>query len=87
MGSTQLVELGELETPIVLANTLLPNERVSPLFQAAIEATEEAIYNSLLAATEVIGYRDRCARPLPVERVLAVMRRYGRLGGGPCEPG
>ena len=50
----------------------LPNERVSPLFQAAIEATEEAIDNSLTMATTVIGYRGRTVEALPLDRVKAL---------------
>jgi D-aminopeptidase len=58
----------------------LPNERVSPLFQAAIESTEEAIYNSLLMATTVTGYRGVTVRALPVDQVMALMRA-SRVGG------
>ncbi len=60
----------------------LPNVLVSPLFQAAIEATEEAIYNSLLRATTMTGYRGRCVEALPVDRVVAILRAYGRIEGG-----
>ena len=55
----------------------LPNEGVSPLFQAVIEATEEAIYNSLFMATTVTGYRGVTVEALPQDRVLALMS--GRL--------
>ncbi len=55
----------------------LSNEGVSPLFQAVIEATEEAIYNSLFKATTVTGYRGVTVKALPQDRVLALMR--GRL--------
>ena len=58
----------------------LPNDLVSPLFRAAIEATEEAIYNSLLQATTMTGYRGRCVEALPVDRVVAILEAYGRLG-------
>ncbi len=44
----------------------LPNDLVSPLFLAAIEATEEAIYNSLLCAVTVTGYRGRTVEALPL---------------------
>jgi D-aminopeptidase len=57
----------------------LPNDQVSPLFQAAIEATEEAIYNSMFGATTVTGYRGRAVEALPLKRVVELMRRYGRL--------
>jgi D-aminopeptidase len=48
----------------------LPNEHTSPLFQAAIEATEEAVYNALFMATTVMGYEGRTVRALPVETVI-----------------
>ena len=55
----------------------LPSDAVSPLFQAALEATEEAVYNSLLRATPVTSALGS-AEALPVARVVDVMRRYGR---------
>ncbi|HET6822446.1 MAG TPA: P1 family peptidase [Anaerolineales bacterium] len=45
----------------------LPNDRMSPLFQAAIEATEEAIYNSLSMATSSSGYMGRNVAALPLD--------------------
>ncbi len=48
----------------------LPNDRLSPLFQAAIESTEEAILNSLLMATTVYGYQGAVGEAIPVERIL-----------------
>jgi D-aminopeptidase len=59
------------------SRTSLPSDAVSPLFQAALEATEEAVYNSLLRATTVksaIG----SAEAIPIDRVIEVMRRFGR---------
>jgi D-aminopeptidase len=44
----------------------LPNDALSPLFLAAIEATEEAIYNSLLKAETTTGYRGRTVEALPL---------------------
>ncbi len=46
--------------------TELPNDALSPLFLAAIEATEEAIYNSLLKAETTTGYRGRTVEALPL---------------------
>jgi len=57
--------------------TILPTDAVSPLFQAALEATEEAVYNSLFQATTVTG-NGRTAEALPIEQVKAILRRYGR---------
>ena len=44
----------------------LPNDQVSPLFLAAIEATEEAIYNSLCMAERMVGYQGRVMEALPL---------------------
>lgn len=52
----------------------LPNDRMSPLFQAAVEATEEAIYNALFRATTVTGYRGT-VEALPLDRVLPMLDR------------
>ena len=49
---------------------------LTPLFQAFVEATEEAISDSLLTATEVTG-QGVTVEPLPVERVREVLERYG----------
>ena len=59
--------------------TLLGNGDVSPLFLAVIEATEEAVYNSLFAATPVTG-RGRTVEALPLDRTVEILRRYRRLG-------
>ena len=56
------------------ARTLLPTDGVSPLFQAALEATEEAVYNSLLKATSVTS-RWGTAEALPVDRVREILKR------------
>ncbi|MDH3455735.1 MAG: P1 family peptidase [Gemmatimonadota bacterium] len=58
------------------AVTLVANDQMSPLFQAVIEATEEAIYNSLLLATTVVGYR-RTVEALPLPETIAILERYG----------
>jgi D-aminopeptidase len=55
---------------------LVPNDQMSPLFQAAIEATEEAIYNSLFKATDVTGHQGT-TEALPLEPTLEILRRYG----------
>jgi D-aminopeptidase len=55
---------------------LLPNDAMSPLFLAAIEATEEAIINSLLRATTVTG-NGRTVEALPIEATKEILRRHG----------
>ena len=54
----------------------LANDAMSSLFQAVAEATEEAIYNSLLKATTTT-FRNTTVEALPVERVVEILRRYG----------
>jgi D-aminopeptidase len=49
---------------------------VSPLFEAALEATEEAVYNSLLQATTVRG-KNRTVEAIPVDRVREILIRHG----------
>jgi D-aminopeptidase len=53
-------------------------EALSPLFQAVIEATEEAIYNSLLRAESVRGYRGE-VRALPIDSTLTILKRHGAV--------
>jgi D-aminopeptidase len=57
---------------------LVVNDAMSPLFQGAIEATEEAIYNSLLRAETVRGYRG-VVRALPIDSTLTILKRYGAI--------
>jgi D-aminopeptidase len=59
------------------ARLLLPGEALSPLFEAVLEATEEAVYNSLFRATTVTG-NGVTAEAIPIDRVVDVLRRYGR---------
>ena len=54
----------------------LPNDAMSPLFQAVVEATEEAIYNSLFMATTVSS-RGRTVEALPLDQLRALLVRYG----------
>ena len=52
---------------------LLPNDAMSPLFEAVIEATEEAVYNSLFRARTMEG-NGRRVEALPLQRVLQILR-------------
>lgn len=57
----------------------LANEDMSALFLAVIEATEEAIINSLFAAQDMAGKDGGKINALPKEKVLEIMRKYGRI--------
>src|SRR5690606_34134531 len=61
----------------------LANDAVSPLFLAVIEATEEAIYNSLFRATTVIGRDGNRAEALPIERTLEILRKHSAVNASP----
>jgi D-aminopeptidase len=54
---------------------LLANDAMSPLFEAVIEATEEAILNSLFRATTVTG-RGHTVDALPIDRTVEILRKY-----------
>jgi D-aminopeptidase len=59
--------------------SLLRNDETSPLFMAAIEATEEAIINSLLAAKTMKGKGGRVVEALPLDKVTAILKKYNRI--------
>jgi D-aminopeptidase len=56
---------------------VLGNDAMSPLFLAAIEATEEAVVNSLLKATTVVGRDGIRVEALPIDRTVEILRKYG----------
>ena len=56
-------------------STLVTNDGMSPLFLAAIEATEEAIYNSLFKAKTTTG-RGRTVEALPIDKTLEILKKY-----------
>jgi D-aminopeptidase len=58
--------------------TLLTNDALSPLFMAAIEATEEAIINSLFVATSTESKYGK-VEALPVDKVIEIMKKYNRI--------
>jgi L-aminopeptidase/D-esterase-like protein len=57
---------------------MLPNARINPLFYATVQATEAAIVNAMLAAETMTGADDYRVFALPVDRLRAAMRKYGR---------
>ncbi|MDZ7706857.1 MAG: P1 family peptidase [Trueperaceae bacterium] len=59
----------------------LPTETLDPAYQAAVEATEEAIVNALVAARPMTGVGGATFPALPHDRLVEVLRRYGRSDG------
>ena len=66
-------------SPTTASISMLTNDRISPLFKATAFATEAAITNAMLAAETTTGANDLRVHALPVDRMLAAMRKYGRL--------
>jgi D-aminopeptidase len=58
---------------------MLPNERINPLFEATVDATEEAITNAMVAAETMTGADGYRVPALPVDQVLALLRQAGRI--------
>ena len=65
------------------ALTMLPNERISPLFEATIQATEEAIVNAMVTAETMTGADGLRVYALPHDRLRAALRKYNRLAEPP----
>jgi D-aminopeptidase len=65
--------------PLTLPVEMLSNDHIDELFWATIEATEEAILNSMVAAETMVGRDGITFHALPHDRLVEVMRRYGRL--------
>ena len=59
--------------------TMLPNDRMDPLFAATTQATEEAIINAMVAAETMTGINGHRVIALPHEKLRAVLKKYNRL--------
>jgi L-aminopeptidase/D-esterase-like protein len=62
---------------------MLPNDEMNPLFEATVEATEEAVINALVAAETMTGADDHQVIALPHDRLQQVLEKYGRLNRQP----
>ena len=78
IDSSGIGELVSAFTTVRNPAKLLTNDEVSPLFLAVIEATEEAIYNSLLKAVTVTS-NGRTVQALPIDRTVEILKRHGML--------
>ena len=90
-GGTSSNESGEIFVAFSTANSgagsatgvpslkMIPNDRLTPFFQATAEATEEAIINALVAADTMTGINDRRVIALPHDRLVALLEKYHRL--------
>jgi L-aminopeptidase/D-esterase-like protein len=58
---------------------MFASNRMNPLFEATVQATEEAIVNALVAAETMTGINGNTVYALPPERLRAALRKYNRL--------
>jgi D-aminopeptidase len=61
---------------------MLANDRMGPLFEATVGATEEAIVNALVAGRTMTGWQGHRVAGLPTDAVRRILERHGRLGPG-----
>ncbi|MCB9703274.1 MAG: P1 family peptidase [Myxococcales bacterium] len=98
-GSTAAHGSGEIIVGFSTANTVprddrqmiyrikvLQDPRMNPIYEAAIDATEEAIINALCMAETMAGHSGHTAPAIPLDRLREIMLRYGR-GGAPRPAG
>ncbi|MDZ4713948.1 MAG: P1 family peptidase [Cytophagales bacterium] len=58
---------------------MLPNDQITPFFEAAASATEEAIVNAMIAAETMEGVNGNKVYAIPHDRLIAVLKKYGRI--------
>jgi len=75
--STANPEAAKTSGPVQL--TMLPNDLLNPVFEATVQATEEAIVNALIAAETMTGADSHKVIAIPHDRLQQVMRKYNRL--------
>jgi len=70
----------ENETNELTDNTnVLRNDNMSPIFMATIEATEEAIINSLFMAETMTGKEGNQTESLPIDEIMPILKKYGAI--------
>jgi D-aminopeptidase len=70
---------GASDVDHVIDLKMVPNDKLDPLFAATVEATEEAIANAMVAATDMTGINGHHVRALPHDQLRAVLAKYNRL--------
>jgi D-aminopeptidase len=79
VSTAEDIRIPYLSDSLYEENRVLRNDRMDILFEAVIEATEEAIINSLFAAETVVGKGNVRVESLPVEQTLEILKKYNRL--------
>lgn len=73
------VLVDRFSTEPVLTAPHINDRRIDPFFQATVEATAEAVLNAMVAAEDTTGFNGNRAYALPHDRLVEIMRKYGRL--------
>ncbi|HEY1332112.1 MAG TPA: P1 family peptidase [Actinomycetota bacterium] len=81
VGNRGLIGYKEDDPELTTSIRMLANRHLTPLFEAVIEATEEAITNALVAAETMVGRDGATAHALPHDRLVEVMAKYRPVGG------
>jgi D-aminopeptidase len=68
----------EADSPLYRPKALLANASISPLFEAVIEATEEAIYNSMFRAHDMSG-NGHTVKALPLEETIGLLKKHNAI--------
>lgn len=58
---------------------MLPNEKITPLFEAAVSATEEAIVNAMIAAETMQGINGNKVFAISHDRLISILKKYNRI--------
>ena len=66
-----------MNRPVTLQ--MLPNDRMDALFEATVQATEEAVVNAMVAAKSMTGVDGHSVEALPHDKLRAVLKKYNRL--------
>jgi D-aminopeptidase len=74
-STAEQVRIDSQDKSITRHVELVTNDAMSPLFEAVIEATEEAVYNSVFRATSVTG-RGHSMEALPLDKTIEILKKY-----------
>jgi L-aminopeptidase/D-esterase-like protein len=58
---------------------MIPNDKMSKLFEATAQATEESILNALVAAETMVGKNNTTVYELPEDRLIEILKKYNRI--------
>jgi D-aminopeptidase len=71
--------VGAAATDHVVDLKMMPNGKMNPVFEATVEATEEAVINAMVAATSMTGIDNHHVSALPHDQLRAILKKYNRL--------